>query len=57
MRIAEYKNGTVTYRDMTPEEEAAALAASYVPAVKTDAERIAELEAALEALLGGETDA
>ena len=47
----------MVYRDMTPEEEAEARATADIPIVKTDAERIAELEDALEALLRGDTDA
>lgn len=45
----------MVYRDMTPDEEAEA-EASFTPIEKTDSERIAELEAALEALLRGETE-
>ena len=54
MRIAEYLNGKMVYRDATPEEEAALrAAAAEAPAPEpTMEERMAALESAMLEMLG-----
>ena len=54
MRIAEYINGRMVYRDATPEEEAALrAAAAEAPAPEpTMEERLAALESAMLEVLG-----
>lgn len=55
MRIAEYTNGKLNYREAT-DKEIIELKDMPMPAAEpTDTERIAELEAALEALVDGRT--
>lgn len=56
MRIAEYLNGKMVYRDATPEEEAALRAdAAEAPAPEpTMEERMAALESAMLEILGVE---
>lgn len=54
MRIAEYLNGKMVYRDATPEEEAALRAAAEEASVPepTMEERLAALESAMLEILG-----
>lgn len=54
MRIAEYLNGKMVYRDATPEEEAAirAAAAEAPDPEPTMEERLAALESAMLEMLG-----
>lgn len=54
MRIAEYLNGKMVYRDATPEEEAAirAAAAEASAPEPTMEERLAALESAMLEILG-----
>lgn len=56
MRIAEYINGRMVYRDATPEEEAALRAASAEAQAPepTMEERLAALESAMLEMLGVE---
>lgn len=54
MRIAEYKDGKMIYRDATP-EEVADFESQHAETPPTPEERIAALESALTALLEGET--
>lgn len=52
MRIAEYLNGKMVYRDATPEEEAALRAAAAPVPEPTMEERLEALESAMLEVLG-----